>query len=263
MIKNILKFVREPEPTQPLWGLPLPFGLTIAYVIAYLTALLSVTTWREDELTSPDGVSIIAAGILGGLLTIWFIRQNIRSAIIDIETQSKGKKSLKVAEALSMQESQSRELWLVWLAALSIAIALDAFALLVQPETTFPVGIDRLGDNIAWSTWLLVFGLFVIVRPIAEEFIFRGVLYPVLAQRFQDNFVAIYITAFLFTIYYFVQVFETDLRWGIVYWGLIYPFILGITAGIARAHTKSTWGAIGTHMMFGFFLFLKALLTLA
>ncbi len=263
MFKTFLHYVRQPETQPILWRWPLPFWLTVSYIVATLTSLLMVTTWREDSLDNPEAISLIVAGIIGGLFTIWAIIQNMRSAIIDErEKSSKRAATLSIARLLNLNESRSRPLWIGWLVALAIVIILDALALILgRPETSYPVGLDRI-QGATWTTWLLAATLFIVVRPLAEELIFRGILYPVLARSLGDNLRAAMGAAALFTILYLVQVFNTDLGWDVTYWGLIYPFVLGTTAGLLRAHTKSTWSAVGAHAMFGLFLILSALVTL-
>lgn len=262
MIKSLFSRVRRPEPHEPLWNWPLPFWLAVSYLIATLTGLLMITTWREDDLSDPDAPSLILASIIGGVVTLWVIRQNIVAAIIEAREQSgKEVESLTIAKPLNLNESYSRPLWLVWLIALSVVVAMDAVALILgKPSTSLPVGLDRIED-VGWTTWMLAALLFVLVRPLVEELIFRGILYPVAARALNDNWLGVAVTAAFFMLFYLVQVFNTDLGWGVAYWGLIYPFVLGMTAGLARAHTKSTWGAVGTHAMFGLFVILSALVT--
>lgn len=264
MFKSLMVWVRRPEKQQILWGFPLPFWLTFGYLVATWTALLMVTTWRDDSLQNPDALSFILAGILGGVVMVWVIRQNMYNAIY--EAQGKLKKAdpdLTMQRVLSLKESESRPLWIVWLMALCVVITMDTVAVLLgKPTTSFITGLDRMGDA-SWASWLLAGILFVLVRPIIEEVIFRGILYPVLAQRLGDNLKAVWVSAALFTGLYLIQVFKTDVDWHMLYWGLIYPLVLGVTAGISRAHTKSTTAAIGTHAMFGLFMVLNALVTFA
>lgn len=260
MFKVLIQRIRLPESQQPLWRWPLPFWVLVSYLVATLVGVLMVTTWREDDISDPDATSLLAAGIIGGLLTIWAVIQNIRAAIIEVEQSGrKQDKPLTVAGLLSLRESRSRPMWVVWLTALVVVIAVESLSLVIgRPTTSFPLGLDRIEDA-GFSAWVLGGALFIIIRPIAETLIFCGLLYPVLAKILDDNLRAAFTTAGCFAVYYLVQVFNTELGWSVMYWGLVYPFALGLTISLVRAHTKSTIAAIGSHAMFGLFIFLSAL----
>ncbi|NDJ86096.1 MAG: CPBP family intramembrane metalloprotease [Chloroflexi bacterium] len=264
MLRSAILRIRQGEARPVLWRWPLPFWITVSYLVAMLTALLMVTTWREDDLMNPDATSILLAGIIGGLLALWLAIRNIQAALIDAETTSKQRQDdLTVSRLLALEESRTRPLWIVWLMALATIILIDALALVAgKPASNLPIGLDRI-DSAAWETWFLALILFAGVRPITEELIFRGILYPALARWLDNNLLAALATAALFTIFYLLQVLNADLGWTTIYWGFIYPLTLGLTASLARAHTKSTWAAVGSHVMFGLFLVLSAMVTFA
>lgn len=255
MFKNIIQRIRQPETFAQLWGLPLPFWLLVSYVVANLVGLLMVTTWREVELTDPDAASLMLAGILGCVMLGWGVLQNVRLALIEYNEQHK-KHPLTFQSVLALNPSRSRPFWLIALWAFGAAVTLDAVAVVLgRSITDYPLGFDRIGGA-DWLTWGLA-ALWVIgLRPLGEELLFRGILYPVLARRLGDQWVAVLATTGLFVVFYLAQAFDA-------YWGLAYPLVLGLMAGIARAHTQSTWGAIVTHAMFGAFLLLSALVNLA
>lgn len=260
MFKVLIQRIRLPEPQQPLWRLPLPFWVLVTYVIAILGGILMVATWRDDDITNPDATSLMAAGIIGGLLTIWAVIQNIRAAIIDVEESGKKQdKPFTVNGLLALHESRSRPFWVVWLTALIMVIALESLSLVLgRPATSFPIGLDRI-EGAGFSAWVLAGVLLIIIRPIAESLVFCGLLYPIFAKLLSDNLRAAFATSACVAIFYLVQVFNTDLGWSVLYWGAVYPLVLGLTIAIARAHTKSTIAAIGSHAMFGIFLYLSAL----
>lgn len=260
MFKVLIQRIQLPESQQPLWRWPLPFWVLVSYIIATLVGVLMVTTWREDDISNPDAISLLAAGIIGSLLTIWAIVQNIRAAIIDVEQSTKQQnKPLTLSGLLALRESRSRPLWVIWLTALIMVIAIESLALVIgRPTTSFPLGLDRI-DGAGFSAWVLAGALLIIIRPIAEGLIFCGLLYPVLAKLLSDNLKAAFVTAGCMTLFYAVQVFNTDLGWNVLYWGIVFPFVLGLTITLVRAHTKSTIAAIGSHAMFGLFIFISAL----
>ncbi|MCB9438030.1 MAG: CPBP family intramembrane metalloprotease [Anaerolineales bacterium] len=254
MFKKVISRIRQPEAIPQLWGWPLPFWLLVGYVVANLVGLLMVTTQRDDELTNPDATSLVIAGLISCVMLGWSIYQNVRLAVAEHNEQHK-KELLNIPAALALRPSQSRPLWLIALWSLAAVVTLDALAVILgRSISDYPLGFDRI-SGASWLTWVLA-GVWVIgLRPIGEELLFRGILYPVLARRLGDQWIAVLVTTILFVVFYLALAFD-------VYWGLVYPLVLGLAAGMARAHTQSTWGAVVAHMMFGAFLLLSALVNL-
>lgn len=266
MFKTLFQDIQAPEDTPIFWGLPLFFGMSVSYLIAIVAlGLLPITTLREDDLQNPDATSIFAASIIGSIVMLWVITRNIWSAIIDEReaAKNKGSKNRQAAESLSVlsllriEESRTRPVWTLWLMGLAAIIALDSLALILGRGSTLPLGLDRLGDAGALA-WLLAALLLVVLRPITEQVIFQGILYPVVVKLVDDNMFAVMITAVAFALFYLVQTLGADNRWALSYWGLFFPFVLGLSAGVARAVTKSTIGAIGVQGLSGIFLWLSA-----
>lgn len=264
MFQSIFQDVQKPEPGRVLWDWPLPFWLLISYLIAFGgLGLLPVTTARDVDLTDPDAFSWFAAGTIAGVVMLWVVVRNIWSAIIDEREEARTDKSKKpAADALSVRgllrltESETRPLWIVTLMGFGVMIAVDTFSLILGRGGVFPIGLDRIEQDMV-DAWLVGALLFAVVRPLIEQIIFQGILYPVLAKRLDDNFLAILIAAAFYALFYFLQVAGSG-GWQVVYWGILFPFALGICTGIARAATKSTWGAIGIHSLIGLFIMLSA-----
>jgi membrane protease YdiL (CAAX protease family) len=102
--------------------------------------------------------------------------------------------------------------------------------------------------------------VFLIFLPIIEEIVFRALLYPALAQRFADNWRGLLATTAVFVGYYLIQTAGDLSEWSVIYGGIIFPLVLGFTAGLARATNKSTWSALACHFGFNLFLVFKAAL---
>ncbi len=262
MIKSILKKVRLPEPYLPPWGMRLAFGTVVMFVVALFLGLLITTTIREDDPSDAQAPSIIMGAAIGSVMALTLAYQYSSGVVLKKQESSKNYKQT-VVQSLGLIPSRSRPLWIASLAALAVAIALDTLTLILgKSDTSLPLGLDRM-DDANTLTWIMAAVLFGGLRPIAEEVIFRGTLYPVMVKRFQDNVQAVVGSAVVFALFYFVQAFNWDISWEVSYWSLTYPLILGLTAGIIRAHTKSTTAAIFANAMFGLFLMMKAILTFA
>ncbi len=271
MIRSILQEIQRPEPGQIYWGLPLAFGMLASYVIAILAlGILPVTTLRDVDINQPDAFSLLMAGIIAGLVMIWVITRNIYSNIIDLREEAKQDRSKRelaqnttVRGLLRVDESSHktvRPIWAYWLLGVGVLILVDAVALASGRSASLPLGLDRMEDA-AWYTWVVAAVLFIGVRPVVEQLIFQGILYPVIVRLFDDNIMAILLSAAAFTLFYFAQVVGSDSSWAVTYWGIIFPFVLGLCAGAARAASKSTLGAIGVQSAAGVFLLLSAAVT--
>ncbi len=262
MIKSILTKVRLPEPYLPPWGMRLAFGTVIMFVVALFLGLLITTTIREDDPTDAQALSIIMGAAIGSVMALTLAYQYSSGVILKKQESSK-RYQQTVAQSLGLIPSRSRPFWIASLSALAVAIVLDTVTLILgKSDTSLPLGLDRMDDADA-LTWIMALVVFIVLRPVAEEVIFRGILYPVMVKRTQDNLQAVVWSAVIFALFYFVQAFNWEISWEVSYWSLAYPLMLGLTAGIVRAHTKSTTAAILANAMFGLFLIMKALLTFA
>lgn len=271
MIRSIIREIQQPEIGHIYWGLPLPFGMLASYAIAILAlGILPVTTLRDVDIDQPDAFSLFMAGIIAGLVMTWVIVRNMWSAIIDLQEEAKHDRSKREAARsttvrglLRVQASSQftqRPIWAYWLLGLAVIIMVDAVALAAGRSDSLPLGLDRL-DGAAWYTWLLGAVLLLGVRPVVEQLIFQGILYPVLARQFDDNMMAVLLTSAAFALFYFAQVVGSNSSWAVTYWGIVFPFMLGLCAGVARAASKSTIGAIGVQSTAGLFLMLSATIT--
>ncbi|MBZ0320854.1 MAG: CPBP family intramembrane metalloprotease [Anaerolineae bacterium] len=262
MIKSILKKIRLPEPYLPPWGMRLAFGTVVMFAVALFLGLLITTTIREDNPSDAQAPSIIMGAAIGSVMALTLAYQYSSGIVLKKQESSKHYKQT-VAQSLGLIPSRSRPLWITSLAAWAVAIALDTVTLILgKSDTSLPLGLDRM-DGADTLTWIMAAVVFIVLRPAAEEVIFRGILYPIMVKRTQDNVQAVGWSAVLFALFYFIQAFTWDVSWEVTYWSLAYPLIIGLTAGLIRAHTKSTTAAIFANSMFGAFLIMKALLTLA
>ena len=269
MFKSLIKDIQKAENQKIYWGLPLVFGMLASYIIAMLAlGLLPVTTLLEDDVQNPNATSIFAAAIIGGVVMLWVITRNVWSAIIDEREEAKHARgqrrqdaeNLSVLGLLRLQESQNRPIWSMWFWALALLMIVDAIALSLGRGTTLGIGLDRLGDSDI-AGWLVAVIALIIVRPLTEQIIFQGLLYPVVVKQTDDNLFAVLITAVAFAAFNVIQVLGYGNNWTLTYWGLLFPLVVGLCAGAARAATKSTYSAIGVQAMSGLFLLLIAAVT--
>lgn len=83
----------------------------------------------------------------------------------------------------------------------------------------------------------LTVGLVVIVAPLVEEMLFRGVLLSAIGSRWGAG-VALFAQAVLFAAYHFSV------------WMLVPTFLLGLACGYLAQHRGSLWPAVALHALF-------------
>lgn len=242
-IQRVLARVRQLEKLLPSWNWPLGVGLAVAYIIVLFAALLFTTSASDTPLDNSPEPGILAwSHLIGCALTGVLVYQYVSTA-----------QNTRLADVLRLTPSQNTPLAFVALAAFTVVILVDVVSFIVGvPFESLPRPLSGL--SIEQDLGQFVIGILVVVvaRPIIEEIIFRGILYPALVKRF-DAVQAVGLAAVAFALVHFVL--DNDL-----WWGLVYPLMLGITAGLARGATKSTYAAILTHAMFGIFIMLRAVI---
>ncbi|MEO8396810.1 MAG: type II CAAX endopeptidase family protein, partial [Chloroflexota bacterium] len=161
-IRLFLASVSTPEDAPP-WSL---FSAIIAVVFGFVAMIIGIGVayaWSQTQ----NGIELIGWS-LGALLIILFIWQTRRNE----------------REALRLGASKAPILFVMFVT-LGAAIALDLVSLALTHEL-FPgtelqyLNLNTLGV-VEWGTVIL---FMVILQPIAEELLFRGVLLPALRKRF-------------------------------------------------------------------------------
>lgn len=251
-VQLLLERVRQPEALLPPWNWPFGMGMVVMYLVVLLAALLFTASLADAPIDEPFEPDIFArANLIGCLLVGVLIYQYVSIAFYKAQENKQINQNLRPVEVLHLTPSQNTPLAFVALIAFTIVIVTDVIGFIVGvPSDSLPRPLLGLKEG---SSEFLV-GVLVVVaaRPIVEEIIFRGILYPALRKQFQP-FLSIGLSALAFVVLHILL--DSDF-----WWGGIYPLVLGITAGIARASTKSTQSAIITHVMFGLFMMLRAII---
>jgi membrane protease YdiL (CAAX protease family) len=259
MIKSILEFVRREETVNPPWGAVLPIGLAFVLIVAKIAGTLLVANFRDEDLADPTPLTIFWGGIIASVAMIWFILQMVSQANQRRADETR-QPPTPIAELLSFVDTQSRPVWIIWLAGLAVMIPLDLLANIIGPvEESLPLGLDRM-ENASFASWLGAIIFLLIMVPLLEQIIFRGMLYPVFANVMDDNLTAVLYSTVPFVLFYLFQVANNDFGWPVIYGGLIFPAVLGMATGIARAHSKTITAAIGVHAAFNLWLIFKSYL---
>lgn len=141
---------------------------------------------------------------------------------------------LSLREAVALRPSR---LWPIGIAAAIVtALASDGLSLLLG-KPIVPPEYRPLFANPASGA---AFGLFtVVVPPVVEEVVFRGVLYPALASLY-GQFGGILLSAVAFGL---VHVFTYGLDWYVI----MLTTLTGLVLAALRAYTGSLWPCIAAH----------------
>jgi membrane protease YdiL (CAAX protease family) len=248
--KELLKRINTPETVTAPWGFPLAIALVVMYLIIFFLCLLFISTLSDTALESPEPRILAYTALMSALLMLVLAVQYTENAIA--KARADKKKIPSYSEVLALVPSKNTPLWGILLSAFAIATATDVIGFMVGvPENSLPMPLDGLSRNDRLPFLAAVLAV-MLVRPITEELIFRGGLYTASIKQLA-HVQAVLLSAGLFTVLHFML--DTD-----IWWGLVYPLVLGLTASIVRAMTQSTQMAIGTHLMFALFVVLRALI---
>lgn len=247
----MLKRLALLEPAPP-WSLYAGIGAVVAMFLAIIVGATLATTLLAATPAQP-----LAGWVIGGTITIAFV------AITRRRTPAE-------SAALRLNAPSALPLPIVLLLALGLAITLDLLGLAFTGDF-WPVAqlmgffLIGAGDtlvaraDVGLGAWALAALLLVIVLPLAEELVLRGVLYPALRTTLGAWPGLLMNAAFQMAFYLFTYVtFQLD---GVtpLWFGVIFPFLVGLLLACIRAYTGSTRAAIVAHVGFGLFAVLKAL----
>ena len=252
-ITSLLNRINMPEKVVAPWTWRLAAVLIVANVLVFFAALLFNTTLADRSFESPEPEVLAWSSLMGFILMLFLTYQYVSTAFFRAQDDGRVEKNTTLLGAWHLHDSVNTPLPIVMMLAFAAAIVVDVVRRLVGvPEGSLPIPLYRVdeGDGAIFVAAVIVI---VILRPLVEELIFRGVLYPALI-KIRPPLESIGLSAVLFAVTHFML--DPEFIW----WGFILPLIIGLCAGVARAATQSTLAAIGTHAMFGLFLVLRAVL---
>jgi membrane protease YdiL (CAAX protease family) len=243
--RQLLERVRAPEANLPPWEFPLGVMLGIAYLLSIFGATLIVATMMDADVEALEPKVLAYSHLLACILILVLVFQYITTSLARAEANQ------TPAEAIRFVPSINTPYWIISFYAFAVAILTDTVGLAIGVSLeSLPVPLERLStDDVI--PFFAAATVVVILRPIAEEVILRGVLYTGLLHQ-MSAVPAIVLTALASTAIHFL--FDAEYVW----WGVVQPFVIGMTAGIIRAATQSTQMAILAHAMFGVFVVLRA-----
>jgi membrane protease YdiL (CAAX protease family) len=103
--------------------------------------------------------------------------------------------------------------------------------------------------------WLTAALFMVAIQPVAEELVFRGMLFPTVRALF-GGWLGWLLSGFVYALFHLLIYTSGPTDIGFT---LVTPLLAGLFISAVRANTRSTWAATAAHMGFGIFALLKIL----
>jgi membrane protease YdiL (CAAX protease family) len=242
-LRQWLAGVSLPDP-PPLWSFS---SALVAVVVAIVTALVGLTVaivWTGDQ-----DYTQLAGLTVGGILTIFFVWQTRR----------------RHSDALRLGSSPTPILFVMFVS-FGCALALDLLGLAITREFLPTPELLRLNPNaLGAAQWILIVLFMVVVQPIAEGLVFRGVLLPSV-RALISGWGGVWITAAFSGAYHYLlyppnynSYYTITSTIAPLWYGLVVPIISAILFGAVRASSKSTRAAIAAQIAFGLFAVVKLL----
>lgn len=239
---RLFQLIRLPE-NPPAWGLLLALAALVAHFV--FTALVgpSLTVLVLFPQAEQLSAALLSGWLVGGLLTVFFVQRIVRTpeAMLD----------------LRLNESPTPLLILFGIG-FGAAVTLDLIAILVAGRVLPPIELAAL-LNPSPLLWILAALFMVLVQPLAEELVFRGMLFPALRAA-QGVWVAILLSSAFYGLFHFLLFSSETFN---LWYGLLEPMLAGLVIGVTRAATRSTRAAVAVHVGVGVFGLVKTLLIVA
>jgi len=237
--------------SAPPWSVTTAVGM----VIAMFAAIVLGTTLAQLLLPESPAQPLIG-WIIGGVLTI---------ALIFFSRY----RTLEERTAFKLGPTRSA-LPIILLLSFAVALLIDLISLVITGNF-WPVLelISFFSDgggytllpraDLTIAAWVLAVLLLVIVQPLAEELVFRGLIFP--ALRISLGALSGFLMTAVFHAAFHVLAYTPFQLNGLTpfWYALIVPLLDALFITGVRAYTSSTRAAIVAHVAFGMFAILKAL----
>lgn len=233
MFSKLFKRLGQAESPAPPWGLGTAL---LMIVIATLTMIIGTFITLSLQPNAPH--ALILGWTLGGIVTVIYTLSSLRQH----------------RDTLRLDGNYTR-LYLVLLFSIGMALLIDTINLISGPATTVSAELSLLAGTQPGVFAIFVAAIFMlVVQPLSEELIFRGVLFPA-ARQVMGGWLGWLVSGAASGVFHLVMYTSTES----VTQGFIFPMLMGLTLGMIRAYTHSTRAAIVAHAGFGLFALLKLL----
>ena len=232
MISRIIRSIRIVEADPVPWSVRAALVTVLVAAVAFIAGTLFVV-----NLVGQGPLIPLLSWSVGGLVTtvyVWLSRRDHRAAL--------------------RLGAMNARLFIPLLFGVGMAIVIDTLILaLSQQFLPAPELLNLLFFNPGPAGWLVAALFMVVIQPIAEELVFRGVVFPTARSRL-GGVVGWLFSAVLYASFH-LFFYASDLADG--WFTFVTPLLVGLFLGGVRANTRSTGAAIAAHMGFGIFALIK------
>lgn len=243
---SLIARIRAVEPAPP-WNLTSALIAMVVAILAFIGGTFAAEIWLSGQPTA-----LIAGWVIGGIITIIFVLQS--------------RKTPEQRAALKLHPGGTPLLFIIFIS-FGLALTIDLLSLLVTGQflpapVLLSAAVER--DNTALLVISAVFLL--LVQPIAEELVFRGIVFPVLRIGFGawPGLIAASAASGIFHLLIYpaayAMVFPDATSFATLWHSGVNPLLAALIFGIVRAVTGSTRSAIAAHFAFGLFALFKLLI---
>ena len=228
----------DPEPP---WTTLSAVGVVIAM---FVTLIIGTTVSQIAFSNSPTALIAIVGWSLGAALAAILVLNLLNRT-------AGGPESLQI-------ERTTTSLPVVFVFCLGMAGLFDLISWIVVGDRTLAAAeLLNFDSTTAFSGWLAALLFMGLFQPVAEELVFRGVLFPVL--RFSlGAWTGLVTCAAFYSAFHLAAYLPGSVnRTVFIGYGLASPFAIGLLIGGVRAYTGSTRAAIVAHAAFGVFAVFK------
>ncbi len=229
------------EPAPP-WGLGAALGTVLVAFVLVVAGTTLALVWLEGR-----PFAELAGWTLAGGITTVFVLQTRR--------RPNERAALRLGAG-------GPPLPFVMFLCLGFALLFDLASLAVTGE--FLSAPELLAINLRAGgllEWGFAIGFMLLVQPLAEELVFRGVGFPALRTAL-GAWLGLIACAGLYALFHLLAYPPNyDGVAGItpIWYGLALPFLQGLIISAVRAHSVSTRAAMAAHVAFGIFAVVKLL----
>lgn len=237
MFKRMAKL----DPMPP-WGYLSALG---AFIVMFLGILIGATI-IATIFTDNSAPTLMVGWGIGMVITIFYVFSSHR-------------RSPTEAEALQMGAT-SAKLPIIALWSLGFAILFDLIGWVVVNDQTLASAelLSFSGQNISVVGWIIAGVFMILLQPLGEELVFRGLMFPAFRGMFGAWLgfwmVVVFNALFHFLAYQPATPNSTILLW----YGAGLPFLDATIITGVRAYTGSTRASLVAHAVFGAFALIKA-----
>lgn len=235
----MLNKLSQPEPAPP-WSFFAALGTFVGTF-----ALLVIGTTIAQIVIGDSPTSIMTGWSIGMILTILLIGTMFGRTDAQVD-------ALRIS-------TTPRNLPLILLLGFGVAVMFDLISWVVVGDQTLASAelLSFTRSAVDVGGWLLALLFMVLLQPVAEELVFRGVMFPALRASL-GAWTGLLFCAGFHAVFHFVAYAPTPDNQRVLFWyGLLLPFLDGLFISGVRATTGNTRAAMVAHAALGLFAVLK------